>query len=165
MAELSSLDVAVSPADKFREFLSTKGRRLTREKSFIVDEVFDSHEHFDAGQLIERVTTRTDGRSASRSTVYRTLSDLEEAGLIRKVARPDGRDVYEHDYGYPHHDHLICKKCKKLIEFENDEIAEILEQVAAQHGFLVEGHRTEVYGVCMDCRRPPRRRHRKLEHI
>lgn len=165
MSELTSIDVSVSPVDKFREYLSTKGRRLTREKTIIVEEVFASHEHFDADQLIERLTSRTDGRRVSRATVYRALSDLEEAGLIRKVAQTDNRDIYEHDYGYPHHDHFICKVCKRLIEFENERFRPILEEIAAEHGFLMEGHRMEVYGICRQCRRPPRRRHRKLEQI
>jgi len=165
MTELSSIEVAVAPADKFREYLAMQGKRLTREKSIIVDEVFASHEHFDVEQLIERLTSRTDGTRVSRSTVYRAIGDLEKAGLIRKVARPDNRPIYEHDYGYPQHDHLICGKCKQLIEFEADEISRILEVVAARHGFLMEGHRMEVFGLCADCRRPARRRHRKLEHI
>jgi Fur family ferric uptake transcriptional regulator len=165
MTELSSIEVAVAPADKFREYLAMQGKRLTREKSIIVDEVFASHEHFDVEQLIERLTSRTDGTRVSRSTVYRAIGDLEKAGLIRKVARPDNRPIYEHDYGYPQHDHLICGKCKQLIEFEADEISRILEDVAARHGFLMEGHRMEVFGLCADCRRPARRRHRKLEHI
>ncbi|MFQ5732952.1 MAG: Fur family transcriptional regulator [Planctomycetaceae bacterium] len=165
MTDLTSIHVAVSPAAKFREYLSTRSQRLTREKSIIVDEIFSSHEHFDAEQLIERLTSRTDGSRVSRSTVYRTLSDLEKAGLIRKVAQTDGRHIFEHDYGYPQHDHLICNKCKTLIEFENDDISRILEVVAGQHGFLMEGHRMEVHGTCEDCRRSTRRRHRKLDQI
>lgn len=165
MTELNSIHVAVSPADKFREYLSTRGQRLTREMSFLVDEIFSTHEHFDADQLIERHTSRTDGNRVSRSTVYRTLQKLEKAGLIRKVAQTDGRHIFEHDYGYPQHDHLICNKCKKLIEFESDDISRILDEVAGRHGFLMEGHRMEVHGTCEECRRSPRRRHRKLDQI
>jgi Fur family transcriptional regulator, ferric uptake regulator len=165
VSDLASIDVAVSPPDKYREYLTVRGKRFTREKSIIVDEIFASHEHFDPDSLIQRVTSRTDGKRVSRSTVYRALTELEDAGLIRKVAQADGRAIYEHDYGYPQHDHFICGKCKQLIEFENDEIHRILEEVAAAHGFLMEGHRMEVYGICDTCRRPTNRRHRKLEHI
>lgn len=165
MSELSSIDVAVSPLDKFREYLSTQGKRLTQEKTIVVDEVFSSHEHFDRAHIIDRLTRRGDGKRVSPATIHRALNELEEAGLIRKVAQADNRDIYEHDYGYPHHDHLICRECNTLIEFENDRFEPILEQIAAKHGFLMEGHRMEVYGICEDCRRPPRRRHRKLEQI
>jgi len=163
VSELSSVEVAVSPIDKFREFLSTKGKRLTQERSIIVEEVFSSHEHFDADQLVERLTSRKDSRRVSRSTVYRTLIELNKAGLLRKVARTNDRDVFEHDYGYPQHDHLICSKCGTLIEFHNEAISDALEKIAAQHGFRRDGHRLEVFGLCKQCSRSPRNRHSKLD--
>jgi Fur family transcriptional regulator, ferric uptake regulator len=161
--ELESIDVAIPPEEKYREYLTTKGLRMTRERSIIVEEVFSTHEHFDAEHLVQRLVRPSDPqRRVSRSTIYRSLSQLEEAGLIRKVARQDGRELYEHDYGYPQHDHLICTKCGNLIEFHNDEISELLEPVARQHGFRIEGHRLEVYGLCNDCCRPPTTRPKKL---
>jgi Fur family transcriptional regulator, ferric uptake regulator len=165
VSELSSLDVAISPVEKFREYLGTRGKRLTQEKAFIVEEVFSTHEHFDADQLVGRVTSRKDSNRVSRSTVYRALADLEEAGLIRKVAHINDRKVYEHDYGYPQHDHLICKRCGDLIEFQNEAIAALLEEVASSHGFRMESHQLEVSGICKKCSQPPKRRHSKLERI
>lgn len=156
------LDSSISPVEKYREFLATKGLRLTRERSIIVEEVFASHNHFDAEQLVQRLAQRTDGRRVSRSTVYRSLILLEEAGMLRKVARQDDRDVYEHEYGYPQHDHLICKKCGTLFEFHNEGISELLEEIARQHGFRMEGHRLEVSGLCTACSRPPATRPKKL---
>ena len=108
---------------------------------------------------------RTDGSRVSRSTVYRALAELEKAGLLRKVARTNDREIYEHDYGYPQHDHLICKKCGELTEFQNPEFKEILQQVAAEYGFRMDGHRLEVSGICANCSRPPSRGHRKLDMI
>ena len=157
--------MSVSPVEKFREFLATRGKRLSKEREIIVNEIFADHEHFDPDQLISRLTQRKDGQRVSRSTVYRTLQSLEEAGLLRKVARANDRDVYEHDYGYPQHDHLICEKCGSLTEFRNQAIAELLEQVAGEHGFRRSGHRLEVYGMCESCSRPPQRSHRKLDLV
>lgn len=165
MSDLSSVEVAVSPAEKFREYLATRGKRLTREREIIVEEVFSSHEHFDSDELVGRLSHRTDSKRVSRATVYRTLEDMVEAGLLRKVARAHNREVYEHDYGYPQHDHLICAKCGNLIEFENAPLSRILEEVAAEHGFRMTGHRLEVYGLCSDCSRPPQVRHRKLDMV
>lgn len=161
-AALANISVSVSPAEKYREYLATKGLRLTRERSIIVEEVFAYHEHFDAEQLISRLAQKTDGRRVSRSTIYRSLSQLEEASLIRKVARQEDRDVYEHDYGYPQHDHLICRKCGSLTEFQASVISKSLEEVAAKHGFRMDGHRLEVTGLCDACCRPPESRHQKL---
>lgn len=165
MSDLGTLEVAVSPVEKFREYLATVGKRLTRERETIVEEVFGSHEHFDTDQLVSRLGTRTDGKRVSRATVYRTLDDMVVAGLLRKVARSQDREVYEHDYGYPRHDHLICGKCGTLIEFENARMSDILEDVAVEHGFRMTGHRLEVYGLCAECSRPPKVRHRKLDMI
>lgn len=162
MSDLSSLDVAISPSEKFREFLTTKGKRLTHERRTIVDEVYSSHEHFDVEEFVTRLTTRKDGSRVSRATIYRTIKYLEEAGLIRKVARTQGREVYEHDYGYPQHGHLICEKCDSLIEFTEESISPILDQIASEHGFRVTGHRLEVYGTCEKCNRTPQKRHPKL---
>jgi len=165
VSDLSSVEVSISPAEKLREYLATQNKRLTPERENIVEEVFSTHEHFDADMLVHRLSSRKDKKRVSRSSVYRTLELMEKAGLLRKVARTEDRDVYEHDYGYPQHDHLICTKTSKMIEFRNEEILEILERVAAEHGFRITGHRLEVYGVCAEAARPPRRRPRKLDLI
>lgn len=166
MSDLAPQDVAVSPVEKFREYLATQGKRLTQEREIIIREIFSDHEHFDTDQIVARLSkTRTDGRRVSRATIYRALSWMEEAGIIRKVARSNGREVYEHDYGYPQHDHFICEKCNELIEFSNEAISELLEQVASEIGFRMTGHRLEAHGICAECAKPPTRRHRKLDMI
>jgi Fur family ferric uptake transcriptional regulator len=165
MSQLSTMEVAVSPVDKFREFLQTKKMRLTPEREAIVSAVYATHDHFDAEQWVSNFAVRRGASRASRSTIYRTLNLLEEAGLLRRVARANDREVYEHDYGYPQHDHLICKKCGAMIEFPNEAISEVLEKIASDHGFRMSGHRLEVDGVCAKCSRPPQRQFRKLDMI
>ena len=165
MLDFNAVEVAVSPVEKFREFLATRGQRLTSERQIIVEEIFSRHEHFDVDQVVTRLSQRDDSRRVSRSTVYRAVSSLEEAGLIRKVARTNDRDLYEHDYGYPQHDHLICRKTGKLIEFHSPELDALLRKVAAEHGFRLEGHRLEVYGLSDEACRPKRRPHAKLDQI
>lgn len=165
MSELQAVDVAISPVEKFREWLATQGQRLTTERQIIVEEIFADHEHFDVDRVVARLSQRDDGRRVSRSTVYRAIAMLEEAGLIRKIARADGRDLYEHDYGYPQHDHLICRKTGKLIEFQSPELDAILRKVAAEHGFRMEGHRLEVYGLSAEACRPAKRPYGKLDRI
>ncbi|HXY37977.1 MAG TPA: Fur family transcriptional regulator [Planctomycetaceae bacterium] len=160
--ELPAVAVSASPREKLEEFLATRGLRLTQERSAILDEVFSSHLHFDGDELATRLASRPGAVRVSRATVYRTLRLMVEAGLLRRVARPNGREVYEHDYGYPQHDHFICRVCGELIEFQNGAISEILEEVAAKNSFRVSGHRLEVYGLCSKCSRP-QRRHTKLD--
>jgi Fur family ferric uptake transcriptional regulator len=162
---LNAVEVSTTPKEKFREYLETKKMRLTPERERIVDEVFESHEHFDVEQLVARLTIKSTQNRVSRATVYRTIQSLEEAGMLRKVARNNDREIYEHDYGYPQHDHLVCKKCGKLEEFQSDEIQSIIKQIADKRLFLMDGHRLEVYGICIDCRKQPVRRPRKLDML
>ena len=148
---LGTVDVAVTPAERFAEFLRTRGKRITRQRRVIVDHVAGHHEHFDAEQLLAGLRNTPEGARASRPTVYRTLAEMVEAGLLNKMVL-DGRAVYEHDYGYPRHDHLYCTGCRKLIEFSSAEVAKICDAVAASHQFRAQSHRLIVSGLCVDCR-------------
>jgi Fur family ferric uptake transcriptional regulator len=97
---LGTVDVALTPAERFAEFLRTRGKRITRQRRVIVDHVASRHEHFDADQLLADLRKTPEGAKASRPTVYRTLAEMVDAGLLNKMVL-DGRAVYEHDYGYP----------------------------------------------------------------
>ena len=156
-APLAPLLVAESPEDKFREFLEIRGEKLTSPRRTLVRHVFSTHKHFDADELVADL--RTAGRTVSRSTVYRTLRLLVEAGLLREL-RLTNRTAYEHDYGYPSHDHLHCTSCNKVVEFRNDEIRRIREAICRDHGFRATSHRFVITGVCPDCSRAHRPRRR-----
>lgn len=156
---LGTVEVALTPLQRFEEFLQTRGKRITQQRRMIVEEVFKRHDHFDAEDLITHVSRVLGQRRVSRPTVYRTLTELVDSGLLRSMAL-GGRTVYEHDYGYPQHDHLHCQKCNKLIEFHSDEVAKIREAVAQEHHFRVTGHRLIISGICAECRvqkRPTRK--------
>jgi Fur family ferric uptake transcriptional regulator len=92
------------------------------------------------------------------------LSEFVDAGLLRKF-QLGGRAVYEHDYGYPQHDHLHCTECGKLIEFTSDELLELRAAVARRHQFHVTGHRLIIAGTCEECRRTKRRERQRLDFV
>jgi len=146
-----------SAEDKFREFLEIRGEKLTEPRRVLVRHIFDSHKHFDADELVADL--REAGRQVSRATVYRTLRLLVEAGLLREL-RLTNRTAYEHDFGYPSHDHMHCTECNRVIEFRNDEIRKLREAISAEHGFHASAHRFVITGVCPACTRArsPRRR-------
>ncbi|MFN8706804.1 MAG: transcriptional repressor, partial [Planctomyces sp.] len=74
MSSLGPQDVAVSPVEKFREFLGTRRKRLTQERETIVREIFSDHDHFDSDQVVARLSKpRSNGGRVSRATIYRTL--------------------------------------------------------------------------------------------
>ena len=160
---LGSVEVSLSPSERFTEFLQSRGKRLTQQKRTLLETIFKRHEHFDADDLIDELRQDKNGKKASRPTVYRTLNELVEAGILQRMDIK-GRAVYEHDYGYPQHDHLQCEKCDKLIEFQSGELEQLRESVAAMHNFRVTGHRLIITGVCDKCSRF-RRRKRPLDLI
>ena len=160
---LGTVEVALSPLERFEEFVQSRGKRRSSQRRTIVEQVFSRHDHFDAEELLGQLKEIAGGRAVSRATVYRTLSELVEAGLLREMDLK-GRKVYEHDYGYPQHDHLHCERCGKLIEFSSDEIKQIRDAVAREHQFRVLGHQLIINGVCVECNRA-RRRTRPLDLI
>jgi Fur family ferric uptake transcriptional regulator len=161
---LGEVQVSLSPQERFEEYLQSRGKRITQQRRALVDFVFERHDHFDADELIDSLAGRRDVDKISRPTVYRTLNELVEAGLLRKMIL-GSRAVYEHDYGYPQHDHLYCQKCDKLIEFSSDELQDLREAVAREHNFRVTGHRLIITGLCHECSRKQHRRQSPLDLI
>ncbi len=147
---LGQVSVSMTPQERFDEYLQSKGKRTTQQRRVLIDYVFNRHDHFDAEELIEQLAKLESDTRVSRATVYRALDELVEAGLLRKMIL-NGRSVYEHDYGYPAHDHLHCTVCDELIEFRSAELEKIRNAVAGEHGFRVTGHRLIVTGICEEC--------------
>ncbi|MFO0876825.1 MAG: Fur family transcriptional regulator [Gemmataceae bacterium] len=149
---LPAVSVSQSPEEKFREYLSSRGRpqRFTDQQREMVRYIFSQHNHFDADQLIDAM--KKAGLEVSRATVYRTLGKLVDAGLLRKLEMGT-RSCYEHDYGYPQHEHLHCTKCGKMIEFQSEALVATLKQVCQENRFQSSGHTLIIRGVCGECSR------------
>lgn len=150
--ELPAVAVSQSPEDKFREYLASRPRpqRFTEQQRDLVRYIFAQHNHFDAEQLIEDI--RRERLRVSRATIYRTLTKLVDAGLLRRLELGT-RTFFEHDYGYPQHEHLYCDRCHKMIEFQNPSIMTTMTDVCREHGFQAAGHTFIIRGVCADCNR------------
>jgi Fur family ferric uptake transcriptional regulator len=76
---------------------------------------------------------------------------LVECGLANERQFDDTVTRFEVAHPDSHHDHLICLGCKRIIEFEDDEIEALQEQVASRHSFTLVTHKHELYGLCPDC--------------
>lgn len=149
---LPAVAVSQTPVDRFREYLASrpKPQRFTDQQRELVEHVFARHSHFDADQLIANL--KAAGKTVSRATVYRTLGKLVDAGLLRRI-EIGHRTVFDHDYGYPFHDHLVCEGCGEMIEFQHPKLDEVLREVTAGHQFHAEGRTLVVRGVCAACSR------------
>ena len=87
------------------------------------------------------------------ATVYRTLKLLKECGLAAERHFDDGQARYEPtEEAEQHHDHIICERCGKIVEFNSEELEKLQERIARFLGFVVSRHRMELYGICAECR-------------
>lgn len=137
-----------SELDVLREYIQQNGLRFTPEREAIVKEVFSRHDHFTVDELYLSLRRK---RPISRASLYRTIPLLIEAGLISEVFQDSGQTRYEHTYGHQHHCHLRCRICGQVIEFHEPYLENLEKRVAAEHGYLVNGHRLEVLGSCPAC--------------
>jgi Fur family transcriptional regulator, ferric uptake regulator len=138
--------------ERFGDFLARKHLRLTGQRQAIVESVFSTDQHFTAEQLLE--WSRRRDKSVSRATVYRTLPLLTESGLVREMDLGKEHQYYDPNYAErPHHNHIICQDCGKIIEFESDRIERIESEISRGLGFSVESHRLEITARCDELRK------------
>ncbi len=134
---------------KFKDYLSKKGLKLTKERDEILNEVLKIKGHFDSDELFLRLKAR--GSKVSRASVYRTIPLLVENGFIEEVERVDRHAHYERVAGNQHHDHMICMKCSKVIEFYSPELEMLQEKICENERFKGIRHSLEILGYCKDC--------------
>jgi Fur family transcriptional regulator, ferric uptake regulator len=133
----------------FQEHLERHGLRSTRQRAAILEVFLGSREHLTSEEIHERVARKHP--EIGFSTVYRTLRLFVEANIASERHFRDG--VARYEVRQPHHDHLVCLGCGKIVEFERDAIEDLQEQVARAHGFQLVSHRHELYGTCPACSR------------
>jgi Fur family ferric uptake transcriptional regulator len=152
-----SAKVATNAAtERLREFLRDRGLRMTGEREALLRAALGRRRHFTLEELVEEAV-RDDGH-ASRATVYRGLPILIEAGILQPVLVSDEPRRFELALGRRHHDHLLCRRCGRVVEFRSEAIEELQLKVAARHGFRLTSHVHELMGDCASCRRGRARR-------
>jgi len=128
--------------------LRTKGYRATAQRIAISRYALTSRAHPSARQVYDEV--RSTHPTVSLATVYKTLQVLREMGLLQELNFPEGEARFD-SYMRPHL-HLICRRCGKIIDVE-DQAAQDLLNVASRARFTVTGLRVDMYGVCQKCAR------------
>ena len=130
-----------------REILAAGGKR-SRSRAAVIDRFFRARDHVTVEQLTHSVRESEPGIGAV--TVYRTLKLLEKLGYAKELDFGEGARRYESNLS-PHHDHLVCRQCGTVIEFEDRKIENLQDLVTRRHGFRPTAHRLEIYGFCRDC--------------
>jgi Fur family ferric uptake transcriptional regulator len=140
-----------NPIDQLRAFLADQGLKSTAQRDAILQVFVQVGAHLSAEELYARVKKSHPG--IGYATVYRTLRLLAEAGLAQERHFEDGFTRYEPTGKDAHHDHLICTRCGTIIEFENERIEALQQDVAKRNRFLVQSHKLELYGLCAGCQK------------
>ncbi|TIC83068.1 ferric iron uptake transcriptional regulator [Crenobacter intestini] len=124
--------------------LKATGPRLT------ILELFENSEtrHLSAEDIYRKLLS--DEVDIGLATIYRVLTQFEQAGILVRHHFESGKAVYELNQG-GHHDHMVCVGCGTVTEFFDPEIERLQERIAKQHGFAIQDHSLYLYGECAQC--------------
>ena len=126
--------------------LRKAGLKVTLPRMKILEILEQSTQQHLSAEDIYRVLLDSD-EEIGLATIYRVLTQFEGAGLVMRHHFEGGQAVFELDRG-KHHDHLICIKCGKIIEFVNPSIEEQQQKIAEDNGFKITDHSLIIYGEC-----------------
>lgn len=132
-----------------KEFLKTKGFKMTPQRELIFRAFFELGEHVSVDELYDRV--RQKDHSIGYSTVWRNLKLICQVGLAQEVNVGDGITRYDRATRTPH-GHFYCHDCKQFQEFNVDQIVGIVAQTATDNDFTPEEFKIEVHGCCAECK-------------
>jgi Fur family ferric uptake transcriptional regulator len=135
--------------DQFGRFLSERSLRLTAARAAIVEAALNRRGHFPIEDLVSDLKRR--GIRGSKATVYRALPLLTEAGILQAAVISGDMRQYETAFGREHHDHLVCRVCGEVVEFEFEAFEILQREIAARYGFTLEGHLHQLWGRCREC--------------
>ena len=147
-----------SPAPKTGEIVVTEisdklkqaGLKVTLPRVKILDILGQSpNRHLSAEEIYRLLIER--GEETGVATIYRVLTQCEQAGLVRRLQFEGDRAVFELARS-DHHDHIVCVRCGDVQEFHDETIEHRQQEVAGEHGFSIEQHSMVLYGLCARCR-------------
>ena len=129
--------------------LKKVGLKITAPRIKILQILENAKEHHLSAEEVYRLLVEA-GEDIGLATVYRVLTQFQEAGLVKRHHFEEGYSIFELDHG-AHHDHLVCIKCGTVKEFVDEMIEDRQRQVAKQAGFSMTDHSLNIYGFCASC--------------
>ena len=127
-----------------RQDLRKAGLKVTLPRMKILQLLETSDEHHLTAEAIYRVLLDA-GEEIGLATVYRVLTQFEAAGLVNRHHFEGGQAVFELDRG-EHHDHMVCSRTGKVVEFYDEIIEQRQKEIAKEHGFKISDHSLILYG-------------------
>ncbi|HUU27611.1 MAG TPA: Fur family transcriptional regulator [archaeon] len=136
--------------DNFIKYLRENSYLITRQRRRIAEIIFNTPGHLSVEDIQDLL--RQKKISASIASIYRTLDVLIKSNLVVQHRFGKRFKRFEAIRQDKHHDHLICLRCGKVLEFKNDIIEDLQVEMAAQHNFNITDHKLDIYGYCSKCR-------------
>jgi Fur family transcriptional regulator, ferric uptake regulator len=138
--------------DILTKYLKDTGKhRATPERYAILEEILQIQGHFDAEALYYRMISN--GSKISKATVYNTLDLLQSCGLVSKYRFAENTSRYEKAFGKPNHHHMICLQCGDIIEFVNDKLERIQQEMCDEKHFQPQNSSLQIFGICSKCKK------------
>ncbi|MFV0482277.1 MAG: Fur family transcriptional regulator [Campylobacteraceae bacterium] len=137
---------------QFKELLKKNSLKFTTQREIVLKTLYNNDEHFSPESLYLLIKEKYPELNVGIATVYRTLNLLEESEIATSLSF--GAQGKRFELGNkPHHDHMICKSCGEIIEFEDKAIEKRQEQIAKEKGFKLTNHLMQLYGLCAKCQK------------
>ena len=131
------------------DYISQNKLKVTRQRRAVLKTFLECKDHISAEELYRAVSKKDP--KIGLATVYRTLALLTQSGLAAELDFGDGQKRYEQNFHTRHHDHMICTKCGRIIEFNHPLIEKFQEEVAKTHEFTIAHHKLDMFGICSEC--------------
>lgn len=135
--------------EKLKKIVKSKGLKYSLQREEILKVLYNSDKHLTPEEIHKKV--KKINSNIGLATVYRALSFLENEGLVNSISFGIEGKKYELNRGH-HHDHMICLNCDKIIEFFDEKLEKLQEQIAKKHGFKLITHELNMYGICENCK-------------
>ncbi len=135
---------------KMVQKLREKGHRITPQRLAILKILSESHQHPDVESIFQQV--KDNFPTTSMATVYKTIAVLKEVGEVLEIGFGDGSNHYDGTKPFPH-PHLICTRCRKIIDPDLETLRDVTEELAKDTGFRIVSHRLDFFGICPECQK------------
>ena len=122
----------------FKLALKKEGLKFTEQRFQLFKFLYKNKGHYECEELINKLNKKN--QKVSRATIYRTLDILVKYNFVRKIVLDDGIARYENKISSKHHDHMICIETGDIIEFYDDDIERIQEEIAQKNGYVIVKH-------------------------
>ncbi len=135
---------------KFKDILKHNSLKFTKQREVVLKTMYNNDEHFSPESLYMLIKKTYPKLNVGIATVYRTLNLLEDSNIVTSLSFGSSGKKFELG-NKPHHDHMICKMCDEIIEFEDNAIEKRQEEIAKKYGFKLTSHLMQLYGICKKC--------------